>query len=322
MGHLFLTPFPSPDVRNMNHETAIPDRSILAARGARNVVDPWRPYHFVNELEFSAAGVVEDVSTIFLTNRECPFRCLMCDLWKNTTDKTVPLGAIPAQLDFALSRLPPAQHVKLYNSGNFFDPQAIPSDDLPAIVNRVRHFRTVIVENHPRLCNGRCADFQQQLGTQLEIALGLETSHAPTLAKLNKQMTIDDFARSCELLLQAQIRIRAFILLKPPWTSEEQGIVRALESVRFAFDCGVSCCAVIPVRPGNGIMEQLGQQGLFTPPRLSSLELVMRECLSWNRGRVFADLWDARQFADDPAGADAQMASLEAMNLHQRAIPM
>ena len=189
-------------------------------------------------------------------------------------------------------------------------------------MNRVRHFRTVIVENHPRLCNGRCADFQQQLGTQLEIALGLETSHAPTLAKLNKQMTIDDFARSCELLLQAQIRIRAFILLKPPWTSEEQGIVRALESVRFAFDCGVSCCAVIPVRPGNGIMEQLGQQGLFTPPRLSSLELVMRECLSWNRGRVFADLWDARQFADDPAGADAQMARLETMNLHQEAIDL
>ncbi len=306
----------------MNLETAIPDRSIVAARGARNVVDPWRPYHFLNEPEFSADGVVENVSTIFLTNRECPFRCLMCDLWKNTTAETVPLGAIPGQIDFALSRLPPAKHVKLYNSGNFFDPNAIPRADLPEIADRVRHFRTVIVENHPRLCDARCSEFQQMLGTQLEIALGLETSHAPTLARLNKQMTVDDFAHSCELLLKAHIRIRAFVLLKPPWTSEEQGVERAIESVRFAFDCGVSCCAVIPVRTGNGMMEQLGQQGLFTPPRLSSLELVVRECLSWNRGRVFADLWDARQFADDPAEADSQMARLEAMNLHQRAILM
>ena len=306
----------------MNLDTAIPDRSILAARGARNVVDPWRPYHFLNEPEFSANGVVEDVSTIFLTNRECPFRCLMCDLWKNTTKETVPLGAIPGQIDFALSRLLPAKHVKLYNSGNFFDPKAIPSAELPAIANRIRHFQTVIVENHPRLCDVRCGEFQQLLGTQLEIALGLETSHAPTLAKLNKQMTVEDFARSCELLLKAQIRIRAFVLLKPPETTETQGIERAIESVRFAFDCGVSCCAVIPVRAGNGIMEQLGQQGLFTPPRLSSLELVMCETLSWNRGRVFADLWDARQFADNPADADLQLSRLEAMNLHQRAIPM
>ena len=208
----------------------------------------------------------------------------------------------------------------MYNNGNFFDTKAIPTADLPNIADRVRHFQTVIVENHPRLCDARGGEFQQLLGTQLEIAMGLETSHAPTLAKLNKQMTVKDFARSCELLLKAQIRIRAFVLLQPPATTEEQGVQRAIESVRFAFDCGVSCCAVIPVRAGNGIMEQLGQQGLFTPPRLSSLERVMREALSWNRGRVFADLWDARQFADDPAEADSQMARLKAMNLHQEAI--
>ena len=301
----------------MNHEKQISDRSIVNARGARNDVDLWTPYHFLNEPEYSAVGVVEDVSTIFLTNRECPFRCLMCDLWKNTTTSTVPLGAIPAQIDFALSRLPTAKHVKLYNSGNFFDAQAIPPADLPNIADRVRHFQTVIVENHPRLCDGRCGDFQNLLGTQLEIALGFETSHQPTLAKLNKQMTLKDFASACDLLLKSHIRIRAFILLKPPWTTEEQGVERAIESVRFAFDCGVSCCAVIPVRSGNGIMEQLGEDGVFTPPRLSSLETVMREALSWNRGRVFADLWDARQFADDPAEADLQIARLDAINLKQ-----
>jgi len=301
----------------MDSETSITDRSILAARGARNKVDPWRPYHFLNEPEFSHDGIAEEVSTIFLTNRECPFHCLMCDLWKNTTEETVPLGAIPAQIDFALSQLPPVRHVKLYNSGNFFDAKAIPSADLPAIADRVRHFRTVIVENHPRLCDARCGAFQQMLGTQLEIALGLETSHTPTLAMLNKQMTTDDFARACELLREDEIRIRAFILLKPPRTTEEQGIERAIESVRFAFDCGVSCCSVIPVRGGNGIMEVLGTRGDYSPPRLSSLESVMREVLSWNRGRVFADLWDARQFADDPATADEQMTRLNIMNLTQ-----
>ncbi|MGV2337032.1 MAG UNVERIFIED_CONTAM: hypothetical protein LVR18_24070 [Planctomycetaceae bacterium] len=85
--------------------------------------------------------------------------------------------AIPAQLDLALSQLPPALHVKLYNSSNFFDRNAIPREDWPAIAQRVRGFETVIVENHPRLVSDRCGEFQQLCETQLEVALGLETSH-------------------------------------------------------------------------------------------------------------------------------------------------
>ena len=75
-----------------------------------------------------AGGAVEDVATL-LSNRECPFRCLMCDLWKNTTTDASPDGAVAAQIEYALARLPPALHVKLYNAGNFFDAQAIPPAD-------------------------------------------------------------------------------------------------------------------------------------------------------------------------------------------------
>ena len=290
---------------------------ILQARGPRNAVDPWRPNHFFVEQEVSRHGRVEAVATLFLTNRECPYHCLMCDLWKNTTEQAVPLGAIPVQIDFALQRLPPARHVKLYNSGNFFDPRAIPPDDWPAIADRVRAFDTVIVENHPNLCGSGCGRFQKLCETQLEVALGLETSHAATLATLNKQMTTGDFARACVTLRQQEILIRVFVLLKPPGTSEQQGIDRAIESVRFAFDCGAGCCSVIPVRSGNGIMERLGERRDYSPPRLSSLETVIREALGWNRGRVFADLWDAAQFADDPMTADIQMLRLQALNLTQ-----
>src|SRR5690242_17068687 len=116
----------------MTDGKTIDDRSILAARGAKNRVDPLRPFAFMVEPEPDESGTVEDVATIFLTNRECPFRCLFCDLWKNTTDETVPIGAIPEQIDYALERLPPAAHVKLYNSGNFFDKRAIPPEDYPA----------------------------------------------------------------------------------------------------------------------------------------------------------------------------------------------
>lgn len=297
------------------------DAVILAARGPRNTVDPFRPYHSLVEPEYSAAGVIEDVATIFLSNKECPFRCLMCDLWKNTTVDKVPDGAITEQIRFALGNLPPAKHIKLYNSGNFFDAQAIPRTEFAAIAELVADFETLIVENHPKLCNESCVSFADKCKPQLEIAMGLETSHAPTLALLNKQMTTDDFARACEFLLKHSIRIRAFILLRPPATTEQQGIDRAIESVKFAFDCGVDCCAVIPTRPGNGIMEQLQTDGSYSPPVLTSLETVLNETLGWKRGRVFADLWDAQQFATCQYCTGARIKRLNQMNLTQALLP-
>src|SRR5712692_3931595 len=97
------------------------DLWILSQRGAKNRLDPWQPHAYLVEPERSGAGELVDVATLFLTNRECPYRCLMCDLWKNTLDERVPAGAIPAQIRFASEHLPPARWIKLYNSGSFFD---------------------------------------------------------------------------------------------------------------------------------------------------------------------------------------------------------
>ena len=64
----------------------------------------------------------------------------MCDLWRNTLTETVPAGAIPQQIDYALEQLPPARQIKLYNSGSFFDRNAIPVEDYPAIAARTKSF--------------------------------------------------------------------------------------------------------------------------------------------------------------------------------------
>jgi hypothetical protein len=301
--------------------TTLTDADIVAARPARQAVDPWRPYAFLVEPEHSAAGRVEDVATIFLTNRECPFKCLMCDLWRNTTETTVPVGAIPAQIDYALARLPAARHVKLYNSGNFFDRQAIPPADYGAIIERVRGFETVIVENHPKLCAAPVAAFQRELGTELEVALGLETVHPEILPRLNKRMTLDDFARAAQFLQEHGTHVRCFILLKPPPLEEQEGIDWAVRSLEHAFDQGARCCAVIPTRAGNGIMDRLQAAGNFTPPALRSLEQVLERGLRLGRGRVFADLWDAERFAECPRCAGARIERVRRMNLLQKVLP-
>ncbi len=297
------------------------DAEIVAARPEKAAVDPAEPYAYLVEPERTARGTVEDVATIFLTNRECPFRCLMCDLWKHTTDETVPDGAIPAQIDFALDRLAPAPHIKLYNSGNFFDRKAIPPSDYEPIAARVTGFETVIIENHPKLCGDACVTFRDMIDGQLEIALGLETAHPTVLDRLNKRMTRDDFKRAVAFLRERDIDVRTFILLRPPFMSEEEGVEWALRSIEFAFDAGVQCCSLVPTRAGNGIMQRLAADGHFAPPSMASIETALEEGLQLGGGRVFMDLWDLERFADCERCLDARRDRLRRMNFTQQPLP-
>ncbi|HWL74935.1 MAG TPA: hypothetical protein VNQ74_13785, partial [Burkholderiaceae bacterium] len=293
-------------------------REIRAARPTKSPVDSQRPYAFLVEPECSPEGRIENVATIFLTNRECPFTCLMCDLWKNTLDEPVAVGDIPRQIDFALDRLPAAEHIKLYNSGNFFDPHAIPVEDYSEIAARLPGFRTVIVENHPRLCGDDCLRFRDAIDGTLEVALGLETTHPEVLRRLNKQMTLDDFQRAAAFLLRENIQLRTFILLRPPFLSEAEGIDWAMHSIDYAFSLGIRCCSVVPSRAGNGIMEHLQTGGQFAPPELRSMEAVLERGIRLGRGRVFMDLWDAAQFSKCDRCGPARVERMRQMNLTQQ----
>lgn len=300
------------------------DVDVLAARGPKASVDPWQPIASFVEPERQADGRICDVATIFLANRECPFRCVYCDLWRNTLDEPTPRGAVPAQIDLALKDCRPVPSVvKLYNSGNFFDAAAIPPEDWPEIAGRIRHFERVIVENHPLLIDDRCLRFQELLseGVELEVAMGLETVHPDVLARMNKRMTLDDYQRAARFLVEHGIAVRAFVLLRPPFLSEAEGIEWALRSITFAFDCGATCVSVIPTRAGNGVMERLQAEGVFSSPKLSSLEHVLATGIEMQRGRVFADTWDAARFADCETCATERIERLRQMNLSQTIRP-
>jgi radical SAM enzyme (TIGR01210 family) len=258
-----------------------------------------------------------DVSTLFLTNRECPWHCVMCDLWKNTTDTTVPRGAIPKQIDFALSQLPAATQIKLYNSGSFFDSAAIPLADYVDIVRAVGFARHIIVESHPRLVGEKTLRLRHLLSGSLEVAMGLETIHPHILPRLNKKFDLGHFARAADFLRANGITLRAFVLVKPPFLEEGEALEWALKSAAFAFSCGAAVVTLIPTRGGNGAMERLRESGEFAPPKLSTLEHALELALNLRAGRVFADTWDLETFSVCAVCLEERRKRLHAMNLSQ-----
>ena len=297
----------------------IPDREIVAARGARSSLDPSKPYAYFVERDYTRAGEIEDVAAIFLTNKECPFRCVFCDLWQQTLLDRVADGLVAGQVEWALANLPDTSYVKLYNAGSFFDPQAIPSGDLPRIAGLLAGKRSAIVECHPRFVDDRCISFAEAIApVKLEIAVGLETVDPDVLPRIKSNMTLDDFENAARFLTGNGIDIRAFILLGPPGHLGGERIDWAQRSIDYAFSVGAVSCVVIPVRPGNGIVEALETKGLYSRTKLAELQAVVEYGIGSGRGRVFADLWDVENIAGCPRCSAARVAALEEMNLTQR----
>jgi len=99
--------------------------------------------------------------------------------------------------------------------------------------------------------------------------------------------------------------------------SEKDGIYWAKESIVYAFNAGVECCTIIPVRGGNGAMELLMKRGDFCLPDIQSLETVLEFGIELNAGRVFADVWDLSLFSSCNKCLEKRAERLIDINLSQ-----
>lgn len=298
---------------------------IRALRSPKERFDPWKPLGLHLEEERRPDGEVEPVLTVFLAGSECPFTCVFCDLWRYTLDEPTPPGALPAQVRIALAdeavRRASPRRIKLYNASNFFEPRAVPPEDLSVLADLLRPFGGVTVECHPRLVDEACFGFSKRLEGRLEVAMGLETIHPEALRRLNKGVSIDDFARAAARLWEADIDVRAFVLVGAPFVPPEESVQWAVRSVDHALDQGAAVVALIPARGGNGEMERLAASGEFQAPTLRDLEAALEGSLRPGGGVVVADLWDAERLPACGACGPSRIARLGRINRTGRIEP-
>jgi archaeosine synthase beta-subunit len=291
-------------------------RAVESLRGERTAVDHRTANGSWVEVEPDGLGGRVQVATLLLTAAECPWRCSMCDLWKHTLTHPTPQGSIPHQIEAALDGMDSSvRWIKLYNSGSFFDRHSIPPADYRAIARLCEPFERVVVENHPRLSTPKVRMFSQLLTARLEIAMGVETLQTGMLRRLNKGMGRDDIDRAIALHRQSGIDSRAFVLIRPPWTHDDEAARWTTLTLKHVFRLGVRHASLIPVRAGNGWLDRLWTIGEFQPPSVAAVEASMERAFQIpGRGVVTVDLWDwpaamkrGNSGSSLPAGMDASM---------------
>jgi archaeosine synthase beta-subunit len=322
-------PAPSSVERPYPAAPAARDRFVLERRGPRPQHDPWRHQGVIVEDERAGDGGVARMATVFLTGRECPWRCAMCDLWRYTTTTDTPPGAIAAQIHAARSTLAdervPVTGLKLYNAGSFFDPRAVPEADYDEAAASLAGLSRVVVESHPALIGARLdrwiASFRAGAApATLEVAMGLETAHPDALDRLNKRFTLEQFARAARWLADRAVPLRVFLLISPPFVpagEQDEWLRRSLDA---AISCGAAVVSLVPTRPGNGAVEALSEAGWFRAPGLDDIERSFALALTHagGRARIFLDLWDIERFASCDDCLAARRGRLHLMNLEQR----
>ena len=279
--------------------TSAVDRRIRSLRPPKPQLDPYTAHGSLLEEERRPDARIERALTVFLAGAECPFTCSFCDLWQWTIDGPTPSGALARQLESVLQALdePRPDRLKLYNASNFFDPRAVPPEDIPGIATLAVPFAAVTVESHANTIGSRTLAFAEQITGRLEVAVGLETIHPAAAAQLNKHLDLAQFDSAARFLSDNGIDLRVFVLLGAPHVPAEESVEWTVRTVEYAVERGASVVSIIPVRGGNGEMERLQALREFTPPVLSQLEDALDRSLQFTSTVATADLWDAERLA-------------------------
>jgi hypothetical protein len=171
--------------------------------------------------------------------------------------------------------------VKIFTSGSLLDPREIP----PSVRREILHtFRgkAVIVETRPEFVTGEViGECMEDLDTQsgpvsFAIAMGLETSDEGIREKcINKGFSFGDFVAASQTARRAGAGVKAYLLQKPPYLTEQESIDDVVRSVRevlpHADAISLNPCTV---QKGTEV-ERLWRARAYRPPYLWSVVLAL-----------------------------------------------
>jgi len=236
--------------------------------------------------------------------------CSMCG-YSNETSENISAKDLIKQVDDVLIKFTAKkfQSVKLFNSGSFLDEKEIPKDAQIAIMKllaKIPEVTEIIVETRPEyVTQEKLKQLKSILGKnmELELGIGLETSNDfVRINNINKGFTRKDFEKATKIALKNNVRVKSYLLFKPPFLTEKEAINDVIQSVIDSIKTGARSVSINPMNIQSGtLVYRLWQTDLYRSPWFWSLKKVIQKI--WERIEKEKLQDNVDRIVSDPSGA-------------------
>lgn len=238
--------------------------------------------------------------TIILRSKGCNWAldnaggCSMCGYVQDASKQEVQPEQLISQFEFALQnkieeiRNDDKSYVlKIFNSGSFFDD----SDIMPSVrlhiyeqINKIDKIKEIVVESRTEyITREKLSEINTHLKEKYtEIGIGLETTDDYIRNQyINKGILFNEFQDALKLCQEYNIGVKAYILFKPPFLTEQAAIDDCSKSIQTLIQLGVNSISINPVNIQKGsLTENLWYQKKYRPPWYYSLFKCLKKAIS------------------------------------------
>ncbi len=167
--------------------------------------------------------------------------------------------------------------VKVYNSGNFFDPSEVSPKVRKVILEELgERCEKVVVENLPQLVRKPLLEEALRYCRRFEVAIGLETASDFVRDRcISKDFSFERYVQAVKTAHGCGAAVKTYLLLKPPFLSEGASILDVQTSAK-AIDGLTDTISINPTNvQRDTLVDRLYRKGEYRPPWLWSLAEVL-----------------------------------------------
>lgn len=223
--------------------------------------------------------------TLILRTRGCTWdyrhSCTMCGYFTDVLPKKLTSENLLTQYARAETQHAGEEVLKIYTGGNFLDDKEVFAPaQLAMLTAAAKRFKKVTVETRPEYITAATVQplVDALAPAKFELAIGLESSNDEVCEKaINKGYGFREFVEGARIAHAAGARVKAYLLLKPPFLTEDEAVEDVVQSVKDAAP-HADTLSINPTNVQNHtLVDQLYRRREYRPPWLwSILECVRR----------------------------------------------
>lgn len=243
----------------------------------------------VQEYGYNDSGVFNSRIKIYLRSRGCvSATCTMCPMPHETNYGNVNLqvssGNYVEQFNsvFRERNINGYDIVCVYNSGNWFANQEVPSEARVKIYKEIgkSKSKSMMVQSLPQFITPKTVEeARENLGDKkLIVGIGLQSADDVVRSVcINTTCTKTQFESAAKLLNNNGYSLETYIMIKPPFLTESETIKDVIGSIKYLESIGQRNISICPTRVSeHTIVAELSKRGLYEPPSLWTVVKILR----------------------------------------------